>query len=91
MKGIRFQYQRPCRRAERARSSNRTVWCTPAIAGISWPGTSARKDWRTFRVDRIEGKLKTSMRFKPRKPPEGDFAALFRSPCRRCHIPIALA
>ena len=33
-----------------------------------------RKDWRTFRVDRIEGKLKTSVRFKPRKPPEGDFA-----------------
>lgn len=35
----------------------------------------ARNDWRTFRVDRIEGKLKTSTRFKPRKPPEGDFAA----------------
>jgi predicted DNA-binding transcriptional regulator YafY len=35
----------------------------------------SRKDWRTFRVDRIEGKLKTSMRFQPRKPPEGDFAA----------------
>jgi predicted DNA-binding transcriptional regulator YafY len=35
----------------------------------------ARKDWRTFRVDRIEGKLKTSTRFRPRKPPEGDFAA----------------
>jgi predicted DNA-binding transcriptional regulator YafY len=35
----------------------------------------ARKDWRTFRVDRIEGKLKTSTRFKPRRPPEGDFAA----------------
>jgi predicted DNA-binding transcriptional regulator YafY len=34
-----------------------------------------RKDWRTFRVDRIAGKLKTSTRFKPRKPPEGDFAA----------------
>ena len=34
-----------------------------------------RKDWRTFRVDRIAGKLKTSTRFKPRRPPEGDFAA----------------
>ena len=33
-----------------------------------------RKDWRTFRIDRIEGKLKTSTRFKPRNPPEGDFA-----------------
>lgn len=35
----------------------------------------ARNDWRTFRVDRIEGKLKTSTRFKPRRPPDGDFAA----------------
>src|SRR5215469_4283015 len=34
-----------------------------------------RKDWRTFRVDRIVGKPKTSTRFKPRKAPEGDFAA----------------
>lgn len=34
-----------------------------------------RKDWRTFRVDRVQGKLKTSTRFKPRKPPEGGFAA----------------
>jgi predicted DNA-binding transcriptional regulator YafY len=33
-----------------------------------------RRDWRTFRIDRIEGKLKTSTRFQPRKPPEGDFA-----------------
>jgi len=33
-----------------------------------------RKDWRTFRVDRIEGKPKSSTRFKARKPPEGDFA-----------------
>jgi predicted DNA-binding transcriptional regulator YafY len=33
-----------------------------------------RKDWRTFRIDRIEGKPKTSTRFQPRKPPEGDFA-----------------
>jgi predicted DNA-binding transcriptional regulator YafY len=34
-----------------------------------------RNDWRTFRIDRISGKLKTSTRFKPRRPPEGDFAA----------------
>jgi len=34
-----------------------------------------RKDWRTFRVDRIVGKPKTSTRFKPRKAPDGDFAA----------------
>ena len=35
---------------------------------------TGRKDWRTFRIDRIEGKLKTSTRFRPRTPPEGDFA-----------------
>jgi predicted DNA-binding transcriptional regulator YafY len=35
----------------------------------------ARGDWRTFRVDRIDGKLSTGSRFVPREPPEGDFAA----------------
>jgi len=34
-----------------------------------------RSDWRTFRVDRIEPKLATGSRFRPRKPPEGGFAA----------------
>lgn len=34
-----------------------------------------RKDWRTFRVDRIAPGLATGQRFAPRKPPEGDFAA----------------
>jgi len=34
-----------------------------------------RKDWRTFRVDRIEPKLSSGARFTPRKPPEGGFAA----------------
>jgi predicted DNA-binding transcriptional regulator YafY len=36
---------------------------------------TGRSDWRTFRIDRIQGKLKTSTRFKPRTPPGGDFAA----------------
>jgi len=40
---------------------------------VAWD--TLRKDWRTFRVDRIEGKIQTSTRFRPRKPPEGDFAA----------------
>ena len=39
---------------------------------VAWD--SIRKDWRTFRMDRIEGKPKTSTRFTPRRPPEGDFA-----------------
>ena len=34
-----------------------------------------RGNWRTFRVDRIEPKLRTGARFTPRQPPEGDFAA----------------
>jgi predicted DNA-binding transcriptional regulator YafY len=34
-----------------------------------------REDWRTFRIDRIEGHPKTGPRFTPREPPEGDFAA----------------
>lgn len=34
-----------------------------------------RKDWRTFRVDRIEPKVSTGARFTPRKPPDGGFAA----------------
>ena len=72
--GIRFAITTvPARPA--GASSSRTGSCIPDIAGIWWPGILARKDWRTFRVDRIEGKLKTSTRFKPRKPPGGDFAA----------------
>ena len=34
-----------------------------------------RNNWRTFRVDRIEGRLTTGARFTPRTPPDGDFAA----------------
>lgn len=36
---------------------------------------TARDNWRTFRVDRIQPKLATGSRFVPRQPPEGDFAA----------------
>jgi predicted DNA-binding transcriptional regulator YafY len=39
---------------------------------VAWD--TSRKDWRTFRIDRIDGKPKSSTRFSPRKPPEGDFA-----------------
>lgn len=34
-----------------------------------------RKDWRTFRVDRIERKVTTGERFAPRDPPARDLAA----------------
>jgi predicted DNA-binding transcriptional regulator YafY len=34
-----------------------------------------RKDWRTFRVDRMGGKFSTGAHFKLRPAPDGDFAA----------------
>lgn len=34
-----------------------------------------RRDWRTYRVDRIDLHPPTGRRFIPRKPPEGDLAA----------------
>lgn len=34
-----------------------------------------RESWRTFRVDRIEPRLATGLRFRPREAPDGDFAA----------------
>ncbi len=40
---------------------------------VAWD--PSRKDWRTFRVDRMEPKLSTGLRFTPRQPPDGDFAA----------------
>lgn len=72
--GIRFNYQNRAgvpsvRRVE----PHRVVHTGHRWYLVAWD--LARKDWRTFRVDRIEGKLKTSTRFRPRKPPEGDFAA----------------
>jgi predicted DNA-binding transcriptional regulator YafY len=40
---------------------------------VAWD--RVRGNWRTFRVDRIEPRLKTALRFTPREPPDGDFAA----------------
>ncbi|WP_106246362.1 helix-turn-helix transcriptional regulator [Allonocardiopsis opalescens] len=36
---------------------------------------TARSDWRTFRVDRVELRGPAGPRFTPREPPEGDAAA----------------
>jgi predicted DNA-binding transcriptional regulator YafY len=72
--GIRFQYSnRAGSPSTRAVEPHRLVYTGRRWYLAAWD--LGRKDWRTFRVDRIEGKLKTSTRFKPRKPPEGDFAA----------------
>jgi predicted DNA-binding transcriptional regulator YafY len=72
--GIRFQYSdRAGAPSTRVVEPHRLVYTGYRWYLAAWD--AGRKDWRTFRVDRIQGKLKTSTRFKPRKPPEGDFAA----------------
>jgi predicted DNA-binding transcriptional regulator YafY len=38
----------------------------------------ARRDWRTFRVDRISLRTPNGPRFTPREPPDGDVAAYLR-------------
>ena len=40
---------------------------------VAWDAD--RKDWRTFRVDRIQEKVTTGLRFAPRDPPAKDLAA----------------
>jgi predicted DNA-binding transcriptional regulator YafY len=53
---------------------------------VAWD--SDRKDWRTFRVDRIQPRLTAGARFVPRDPPARDLAAYvargvwFAPPCR---------
>ena len=70
---IRFKYQdRAGSPSLRAVEPHRLVHTGYRWYLVAWD--LARKDWRTFRIDRIDGKTKTSTRFKPRKPPEGDFA-----------------
>ena len=72
--GIRFSYHnRTGAPSARVVEPHRLVHTGYRWYLVAWD--LVRKDWRTFRVDRIEGKLRTSTRFKPRKPPEGDFAA----------------
>lgn len=71
--GIRFSYHdRVGSASTRTVEPHRLVHTGYRWYLVAWD--TSRKDWRTFRVDRIEGKLKTSTRFQPRKPPDGDFA-----------------
>lgn len=71
--GIRFAYHnRTGAPSARVVEPHRLVHTGYRWYLVAWD--LARADWRTFRVDRIEGKLKTSIRFQPRTPPEGDFA-----------------
>ena len=72
--GIRFKYQgRTGESSTRSVEPHRLVHTGYRWYLVAWDLN--RSDWRTFRVDRIDGKPKTSTRFQPRKPPEGDFAA----------------
>ncbi len=72
--GLRFNYNdRAGAPSARVVEPHRVVHTGHRWYLVAWD--AGRKDWRTFRVDRIEGKLKTSTRFQPRKPPDGDFAA----------------
>jgi predicted DNA-binding transcriptional regulator YafY len=72
--GIRFNYHnRTGAPSARVVEPHRLVHTGYRWYLVAWD--VVRKDWRTFRIDRMEGKLKTSTRFQLRKPPEGDFAA----------------
>jgi len=74
LEGIRFQYSdRAGTPSDRAVEPHRLVHTGYRWYLVAWD--IQRKDWRTFRVDRIAGKLKTSTRFKPRPAPDGDFVA----------------
>ena len=70
---IRFKYQdRTGSATLRVVEPHRLVHTGYRWYLVAWD--VSRKDWRTFRIDRIDGKTKSSTRFSPRKPPEGDFA-----------------
>jgi predicted DNA-binding transcriptional regulator YafY len=71
--GIRFKYQdRAGSPSLREVEPHRLVHTGYRWYLVAWD--IGRKDWRTFRIDRIEGRPKTASRFKARKPPEGDLA-----------------
>jgi predicted DNA-binding transcriptional regulator YafY len=71
--GIRFTYHdRTGSPSVRSVEPHRLVYTGYRWYLVAWD--LIRNDWRTFRVDRVQGKLKTSTRFKARKPPEGGFA-----------------
>jgi predicted DNA-binding transcriptional regulator YafY len=85
--GIRFGYHnRTGASSTRTVEPHRLVHTGYRWYLVAWDLT--RKDWRTFRVDRMEGKLKTSTRFKPRKPPEGDFAAFVSKSLSQVPYPV---
>ncbi len=84
---IQFRYQdRAGSATVRAVEPHRLVHTGYRWYLVAWD--SDRADWRTFRIDRIDGKLKRSNRFQPRKPPEGDFAAYVSKSLSQAHHPL---
>lgn len=70
---LRFKYAgRSAAVTERSVEPHRLVHTGLRWYLVAWD--VGRRDWRTFRVDRIQPPLATSSMFTPRKPPEGDFA-----------------
>lgn len=85
--GIRFKYNdRSGSASARAVEPHRLVHTGYRWYLVAWD--VGRKDWRTFRVDRIEGKPKTSTRFQPRKPPGGDFATFVSKSLSQAPFPV---
>jgi len=84
---LRFKYQdRAGSPSMRAVEPHRLVHTGSRWYLVAWD--TAREDWRTFRIDRIDGKPKASLRFKPRKPPEGDFAKFVSKSLSQAPFPI---
>jgi predicted DNA-binding transcriptional regulator YafY len=70
---LRFRYQsRDGSPSVRAVEPHRLVHTGRRWYLVAWD--TDRNNWRTFRVDRMEGRLTTGARFPPRHPPDGDFA-----------------
>jgi predicted DNA-binding transcriptional regulator YafY len=70
---LRFNYQgRGAAISMRAVEPHRLVHTGLRWYLVAWD--VGRKDWRTFRIDRIDSRITTSSLFAPRKPPDGDFA-----------------
>jgi predicted DNA-binding transcriptional regulator YafY len=84
---LRFPYRDHAGRAsQRSVEPHRLVHTGRRWYLVAWD--SDRKDWRTFRVDRIERRLTVGPRFTPRDPPARDLAAYvsrgvwYAPPCR---------
>jgi len=85
--GIRFSYKdRSGSPSARTVEPHRLVHTGYRWYLVAWD--TVRNDWRTFRVDRIDGKVKTSTRFRPRKPPDGDFATFVSKSLSQAPYPI---